>query len=350
MKKSYKTAVFIGRFQPLHKAHESIIHDALKVAEEVIVVVGSSYAAPTLRNPFTFEQRREMIKCVFPIDAVRVVPVMDYPYNDKKWINAVKNAVMTARSYTPDPMTTVLVGHSKDESSYYLNLFPSWDSIDFGVPEQGMLNATDIRERLYKAREGTTLPMCSSCTVSVLRHILWHQDGGGRRTEQYQTLLDEYDFAEKYQADFGVNHYGKKPIHTTVDAVVTQADKVLLIKRKNIPGRGLWALPGGFLEPGETIMEGTLRELREETVLKLPEPVLMGSLKDRHVFDAPHRSTRGRIISHGAYFELNRDKPLPKVKGADDAWKAEWVDIERIDPRKMFEDHYGILDYFLNIA
>lgn len=350
MTKTYHTAVFIGRFQPIHKAHEYIIREGLKIADEVIVVVGSSFAAPTLRNPFTFEQRREMIKAVFPFANVKVVPVMDYPYNDKKWINAVKTIVSSNRSYTPDPMKTVLIGHGKDESSYYLNLFPSWSSFDPGVSPDGMLNATDIREQLYTTREGTVLSKCSKEVEPVIRRILWKQDGGARHTDQYQTLLDEYDYAKKYKEDFGLSPYGKEPIHTTVDAIVTQADKVLLIRRKGIPGKGLWALPGGFLEPNERILDGTLRELKEETVLKLPEPVLIGSIKGSHVFDAPHRSIRGRVISYATYFELNREKPLPKVKGADDAWSAEWVDIECIDSQTMFEDHFGILDYFLNIA
>ena len=60
----YDALVFIGRFQPFHKGHESVVKEALKQAKEVIVVVGSSFEARTLRNPFTFEERKSMIKAV----------------------------------------------------------------------------------------------------------------------------------------------------------------------------------------------------------------------------------------------------------------------------------------------
>lgn len=349
----WKTAVFIGRFQPFHKGHKAIVDDALKVADEVIVVVGSSFGPPTIRNPFTFETRKRMIKAVFPQDNVKVVPVMDYPYNDTKWIKAVKMAVASNRMFTADPETTLLVGYSKDETSYYLNMFPSWDSFDPGSPftiDGEMLNSTDLREQMFTNEDvwGLVDLGCDHLTASIIAETLLNKSNNCPN-EVYQTLLDEYDYALNYKADFGVNHFGKRPIHQTVDAVVTQADKVLLIRRKNLPGTGLWAIPGGFLEPTETLFDGAIRELREETVLKLPEIVLRKSLKATHTFDAVNRSSRGRVISNGFHFELNPEKPLPKVKGADDAWKAEWVDIEKIDSRKMFEDHAGILDFFLNI-
>ncbi len=58
---------------------------------------------------------------------------------------------------------------------------------------------------------------------------------------------------------------------------------IVLIARKN-PPHG-WALPGGFVDTGERLVDACLRELREETRLKLPEPVLRGSIKATRVFD-----------------------------------------------------------------
>lgn len=343
----YHTAVFIGRFQPFHKAHEFVVKSALDIADEVIIIVGSSFGASTLRNPFSFAQREAMIRSVFPTKSVKIVPVMDYPYNDTKWIKAVKTAVRSARKYTPDAETTVLVGYGKDETSYYLNLFPTWDHVDTGpytaAPD---MSATSIREAMYKHPLPTDLANLSASVNQVVNNIRYFPT---EISDWMNNLIIEYDYAESYKKMFGVNPFGKAPIHVTIDAVVTQADKILLIKRKNFPGQGLWALPGGFLEPDETPARGTIRELREETRLKVPDPVLWGSIKDTHTFGSVRRSSRGRVISLATHFELNREKPLPKVKGADDAWKAEWVDIENVDSRVMFEDHAGIIDYFLNI-
>jgi len=353
----YDTAVFIGRFQPFHFGHKYIIEQALKIAEEVIVIVGSSFAAPSVRNPFSFDVRKAMIKAEFPDDRIKVVGLMDYPYNDTKWIKNVKSLVEENRSMSSFPQSTVLVGYGKDETSYYLKMFPSWDSFDPGeaklVPGK-MINATDIRNRFYAHKTHFVQEdFIPSKARNVLNSRYWsiNEDGFDVScSDVWQTILDEYDFSVKYEADFGVNIFGKKPIHMTVDALVTQADKILLIRRGKLPGKNLWALPGGFLEPDETLMTGIIRELREETKLKVPEPVLLGSIKNSKTFDSVRRSIRGRVITHATHFKLNDDKPLPKVKGSDDAWHAEWVDIEKVDPEKMFEDHYGIIDYFLNIA
>ena len=111
-----------------------------------------------------------------------------------------------------------------------------------------------------------------------------------------------------------------------------------------MPGRGLWALPGGFLNPKETLFDACIRELREETRLKVPEPVLRGSCHSQHTFDDPYRSARGRTITQAFYFQLKNDpKGLPKVKGGDDAAKAFWLPLAELDAKMMFEDHYAII-------
>ena len=122
----YDVLVFIGRFQPFHNGHKAVINSAIEQAKEVIVVVGSSFAARNTRNPFTFDERRQMIKAVFPQDNVKVVPVSDYPYDDNKWVAAVQNVVHGAISWSPDPVRIGLIGHEKDGSSYYLKIFPTW--------------------------------------------------------------------------------------------------------------------------------------------------------------------------------------------------------------------------------
>jgi bifunctional NMN adenylyltransferase/nudix hydrolase len=91
------------------------------------------------------------------------------------------------------------------------------------------------------------------------------------------------------------------------------------------------------------VVDGILRELREETKLKLPEKVLRGCIKRVQLFDAVDRSLRGRTITHAALIELPAG-PLPPVKGADDAEKAHWVPLSGIREERMFEDHYHIID------
>ena len=87
----------------------------------------------------------------------------------------------------------------------------------------------------------------------------------------------------------------------------------------------------------------SFRELREETRLKVPEPVLKGSIRKQKVFDDPHRSARGRTITHAFYIELSPNSELPRVKGSDDAKYAVWLPLAELDPATLFEDHYFII-------
>jgi bifunctional NMN adenylyltransferase/nudix hydrolase len=88
-------------------------------------------------------------------------------------------------------------------------------------------------------------------------------------------------------------------------------------------------------------------ELREETRLKVPAPVLRGSIRERRVFDAPHRSERGRTITHAYLIELAPAPELPKVKGGDDARHAFWLPLAQLEPERLFEDHYFIIQAML---
>ena len=130
--------VFIGRFQPFHNGHKAVIDAALEQAKEVVVVVGSSFAARNIRNPFTFEERKSMIEATFPDETMEmystfgalqqgprlhIVPVSDYPYDDNKWVNAIQKIVDET---VPRAQDVGLIGHSKDSTSYYLNIFPRW--------------------------------------------------------------------------------------------------------------------------------------------------------------------------------------------------------------------------------
>lgn len=112
----------------------------------------------------------------------------------------------------------------------------------------------------------------------------------------------------------------------TTDCVVFGMDgeklKVLLIERGNEPFKGLWAFPGGFLNPDETSRQGALRELEEETGLKGVD------IRQFHTFADPNRDPRDRVISI-AYFTLIE---IRNVKANDDAAKAKWFEVGKIPP------------------
>ena len=108
--------------------------------------------------------------------------------------------------------------------------------------------------------------------------------------------------------------------------------KVLLIQRGGDPYKGSWAFPGGFMNMDETIEQCVIRELEEETNLKVKDISLIG------VYSKVDRDPRGRTITM-AYLAIV-DSP-ETVIGQDDAAKAEWFPINNL-PKLAF-DHSDIM-------
>ncbi|MCU7904959.1 MAG: NUDIX hydrolase [Candidatus Thiodiazotropha sp. (ex Epidulcina cf. delphinae)] len=126
------------------------------------------------------------------------------------------------------------------------------------------------------------------------------------------------------------------PAVTTDVALFTirgEALSILLIRRGNPPYRGMWALPGGFLDIGEDLETCAKRELREETGI---EGVYLEQL---YTFGKPERDPRERVISI-AYFALTRSDRL-KLKAASDATRAVWFPVGQL-PELAF-DHANII-------
>lgn len=337
----YDLAVFIGRFEPFHLGHLSILQRALLQSERVVVLVGSAEAPRTAKNPWTFTERVVMIHAALGPDARRVtaLPLRDHLYNENAWLAEAQARVA---SVAGEARKIALFGCSKDASSCYLKAFPQWEPVDAAsVP---LPSATELRRHLFSEDPNAFRLIEANVPASVFEII-----DAFRQTDAFKQALDEFRHVETYRAAWNVAPY--PPIFVTVDAVVAHSGHVLLVKRKAQPGKGLWALPGGFVEPSETLLDACLRELREETRVKIPPPVLRGSLRGEKVFDRPDRSLRGRTITHAFYFDFPSGA-LPAVRGADDAARARWVPVSEAQAMRanLFEDHFFILEHFLGAA
>lgn len=328
----YDYLIFIGRFQPFHLGHEQVIRQALQLSQHVMVLIGSAYQPRTVRNPWDYSECEVLIRCNFSSEEnrrIQIFPLQDHTYNDAQWIKSVQQLVgSVAQSKIASKPTIGLIGHQKDGSSFYLSQFPQWEREE--VENYHNISSTQIRERYFGTGE---INDAVSVNVSVELEKF-------KQTPAYEQVMNEHHFIIKYKSAWDAAPY--TPMFITVDAVVIQAGHVLLIERKAQPGRGLMALPGGFLDANEKLKDAVIRELREETRIKVPAPVLAGSITKQQVFDDPYRSARGRTVTHAYLIELQGDQ-LPKVKGGDDAAKAFWVPFAEVKPEMMFEDHFHII-------
>lgn len=374
-----EVTIYIGRFNPFHMGHAHVLQQAISKSSLVIVLIGSAGQARSLKNPFTFDERRQMIQEWINHDAiinglgadVVIAPLRDYPYNNTMWIREVQDmvrSIITAQGL-PKTAKVTITGSNRDESTWYLNAFPQWKQTlvdEHRYDGSGELSATQIRECLFDDSKINTdggdwvarlRRMVPDSTMSFIGRFLC--------TSDHTRLVSWYQQNKAYKQAWSVAPYA--PIFTTVDAVIVQSGHILVVERGAEPGKGLWALPGGFLNQNERLRDAAVREVMEETGIRLAEgkraqeltkEILWKSIREHQVFDAPDRSMRGRTITHAFFIRLDDTKALPKVKGQYapldetggelivETAKAFWLPIDEALSRTdmWFEDHHSIIE------
>jgi 8-oxo-dGTP diphosphatase len=140
-------------------------------------------------------------------------------------------------------------------------------------------------------------------------------------------------------ATYDASRYERPSV--TVDVVILTVRggklEVLLVKRKHWPFEGMWAIPGGFVTPNESLEDAAKRELAEETGV---QDVYLEQL---YTFGDPGRDPRTRVITV-VYYALIRTEQL-HIHAADDAADAGWYSLFDLPPLAF--DHGRILDYTL---
>jgi len=342
--------VFIGRFQPLHVGHEHVITHALQRVSRLIVLIGSANVARDPRNPFTYAEREAMLRSAFRHEVAEgrliIAPLDDHLYSDTAWVTQVQRKVRAIildhgnnhgfQNHGLSDFRVALAGYGKDASSYYLKLFPEWENLQIDS-QYGTFSSSDVRARYFQRIPEVPGSILSAGVVEFLRSFMLG--------ETFRGLLEEAEFLAAYPAQWGRGPF------VTADAVVVQSGHILLVERGRAPGKGLLALPGGFVNPDERIRDAAIRELREETSIsdakgQIPPAMLASFIEDARtrVFDAPNRSLRGRIITHAFLFRLPERRKLFGVKGGDDAAHARWYRFGDLAPEMLFEDHWSIIE------
>jgi len=341
--KKYNKLFLIGRFQGFHLGHKAVIDRAFQHTNNLTILVGSANMHRSTRNPFTFEERKNMIKNSINLkfdQTLNIVPLDDFMYNDTAWVVEVEKIIN--KNINHDGGSFALIGYNKDNTSNYLKMFPTIDVIEI-ESQFGTLNATEIREKYFN-----TLPSISEFIPDLIKEFMQEF----AFTNDFKWLVDEFNYVRDYKRMWSNSPF--PPVFVTVDNVVIQSGHILLIKRKECPFKGSLALPGGFLDTKETIVNAAVRELKEETRIadhkgEIPPAILKSFIKKQEVFDDPERSDRGRSITHAFLYELPNREDLYEVRGDDDAEHAQWYELSYVKSDMFMEDHWFIIKKMLNI-
>lgn len=343
MGKALKVGVVIGRFQPLHNGHMALIKRALKASDILLVLIGSARVCFSSRNPFSYGVREAMVNQALKeiiVDkaykdrVIYIMPLDDKLYNDFDWRLDVLQAVVEATRGLKSPKIT-LYAASQDKNTKEFDGFSAFSKEIYYGKEVNKPTGSEIRAAVYNGKLKTIKSMVPAGTYNALQEAT-------KFLPKWPVALD-YKYEQKYRAD---TQKGMFPtLFQTVDNIIINNGKVLMIERGGHPCIGTYAFPGGFVNENEKLMDAAIREAKEETGIIIDPHFCAGS----RAFDDPNRDGRGRIITQ-AYIWIVSGKQ-PKVKAADDAVGYQWFDIadmmdKSFDRGLISADHYDILYSF----
>jgi bifunctional NMN adenylyltransferase/nudix hydrolase len=308
--------IFIGRFQPAHKGHIQVLADAASRVDKLLILIGSANQCRSIKNPWTYKERRNYLFTKLreaKVENYEIKPLNDYKYADSQWITDVR---ITAEDTFYQKTAPIMFGHMK-EGNNYLTWFPDWKFEN--VNSEYTINATQVRARMF-AENNSDMP---------------------------QSVRDDKAFYDKEAQLFANYPFPETLNFNCGDAILECQGHILLILRKRAPGAGTWALPGGFRDRRDkTLVDCALRELEEETNVRVPSKVLRGSIVKTELFDDIGRSFGIPRNTMAVYMRVNPnpDGTLPRANGADDAVEAKWVTLtDALNKYDLYDDHKDII-------
>lgn len=188
----------------------------------------------------------------------------------------------------------------------------------------------------YRHAWGILKKISSAAGEDVVDSRKGGKRGGSTRLSEFgKNILSTYEEGHSSVQTFLEG--GPKHPRIAVDGLLTYRGKLVVVRRKYPPFRGKLALPGGFVEYGETVEQAAVREFEEETGLKTAVESILG------VYSDPDRDPRGQVVS--VVFLLRRIGG--KIKSGSDAESVELVRPEQADD--MAFDHARIIDDYLTL-
>lgn len=327
-----KLALVIGRFQPLHAGHISLIRKAAESADKVLVLIGSANKLTDFKNPFTDDDRLKMLEQEFSdVDNIIIQTVKDYD-SDDEWIQEVTSRALNIEE---DPTNVALFCNPKDEEWYRRNFLFPVETVDSVA-----ISATEVRTAWYEDNLWTVEEHLSAHVLSMLND-----------NTDFLRLQDEYDVTTHMKELKTQGHPFRNPMEPVSFAVIMQNGKVLLGKRGGARGRGQWGLCGGFVQNTESTLEASMRETLEEvgldlsTLCKQGQAVCFAQAVSENLDDLGVRTLGVNYL-----FVLKPDLEVKLTPDGKETLGTIWIPYEHIcnDDLPLFYNHNQIVRQLLS--
>jgi 8-oxo-dGTP diphosphatase len=292
-----KSALYIGRFQPFHNGHLDAVKQIVNAGyERVVLGIGSCQEKRTSKNPLSYDERKSLIESAFGNQNIDydILSIPDFG-DDLLWTNYVVNNLNFDTVFTGNDWTQKCFEEYSKKQVYRLN-------------QQMQICATDIREKIVNNGNWQEL-VHENVANNLMKNGL----------EKIIVNCCRPELKTPYLA---------------VDGIVETTGGIVLIERLNEPFG--YALPGGFVDIGESCEDALVREMSEEVCLDVRDLNLFG------MYSAPLRDPRQHIAS---CVYVCKSNGIPKA--ADDAKKVFVVPIEKLGEYDLVFDHRKIIDDYI---
>ncbi len=318
-----KLALVIGRFQPLHNGHLSLIDEARKQADKTLVLIGSSRQLPDFKNPFSYDERLELLTQCLPNESDLVIHGIPDEPTDDEWIQEV---VARVNQFEEDPTEVTVFCSSKDEDFYRSSFLYPVNTVDTHD-----CNATQVRHAWYTESLWTVEEFIPKETKEFLEN---HGD--------HDRLSVEYTTTTESAQQKKEGHPFANPVEVVSFAVIVQNNKVLLGKRGGPRGDGQWGLPGGFMNHDETTLDACMRETHEELGFDLKELIISSNAQCLSQAVEENRDNLGaRNVGINYLFVVKPEYELEVKVDSVETTDYTWVPLKEIleDNFLLFYNH-----------
>lgn len=361
----YDAGLMLGRFQLVTLGHLAGVMAMAEAARIPVVGNGSVNQSRDTRNPWTFDERREMWEAAIPLETLKRVRFFGQEDlgNPLRWASAVEHRMtkeLAELGVHADEASIALFGHRKDATTFYLDDFPAY--ILEQLPNVDGINASDLRETYFRmadfdewaATAGGRVP---EGVIDWLRSF--RRDPAFARLAEEASRLDELAVPWAKRPSPDAPGLPQDVIFNDAAAIVTQGNRVLLQRRSLFPGKGYWELPSGRIGLREEPIAAAVRlALGRSTGLDLSETQLRKAHRDTWFRSDPYRTTRGREMLFPSLFHLvptprgktpderRKSMALPRVKASDNICFFTFDEVRRMRS-EIYADHAIVIDQAL---